>query len=160
MKINKISMSLSAALTYKKRVLGWLNSATADITANNSRKEGQFEEVNVRKRLEDRRVLVSHMLDLKTKMNAATMPIFQLILEIGELKSELSMYNSLRTTQGVVPAGYREEKDSVYIAVVGRKERDQKVEELQNKLDQIQSQIDAFNNKTTIQVDKIESIAG
>lgn len=149
-------MTLSRALRYKKRVVETIRRLETDIQTYNSRLDGTEVEVDIRKAIKDRQLWVEHLVDLKLKLQEATRPIQRLVLELAEAKSEISFWQKISVNNGKMMGMY-DDKPTVYFAEVKKTERDQSVINLQKRIDQLQTNIDAFNATNTIEIQSPEA---
>lgn len=145
-------MTLSRALRYKKRVLERLRSAESDVQSYNSVVDGAEREVDVNKKLAERGALVQHLIELKLALQDATRPIMPLVFELAETKSEISFWQRISTVHGKVRSHYRDEAETSYNALIRKPQVDEKVKELQERIDALQTKIDAHNADTTIEI--------
>ena len=93
--------------------------------------------------------LTQELVDLKAKITIATGPIYKKIFEISELKARISHLSSLDTKSGMVQT-YHSEEEREFYAFMDEVGRDTAIEELEDKIDLLQSEIDIFNTTTTI----------
>lgn len=145
-------MTLSRALRYKKRVIETIRGLEADIQGYNSVLEGTDPEVDVRKALMKRKAWVEHLVLLKLQIQEATRPIQKMVLELAETKSEIVCLQRLNTTHGKVENRWGDGKPELWFAVIRKAEKDQLVADLQKRIDELQTKIDAFNAEHTIDV--------
>lgn len=146
-------MTLSRALRYKKRVIESLKKIELDIQQNNSRISQNTPEFDVEVLVKLREKITSVLTNLKLDIQKATFPIMNLILELGEVKGEIVFWSSLNTRHGL----YNDySDDSVeYVATFRKKQIDEKVNVLKDKIDFLQTSIDSFNNETKLYVQTI-----
>lgn len=142
------NISLARALTYKKRVVESLRKLD----------EGTKPETDIKLALQQREGLVKHLILLKLTLMEATKKIQEKIFELGEAKSEISIYQGLNTTSGRVRQHSYREGDSVitFTAVISKQEKDKTVKALQEKIDNLQQEIDAHNNTTKIEIPEMD----
>lgn len=145
-------MTLSRALRYKKRVVETIRRLENDVCEYNSRIEGTESETNVRGSFALRQKWVSHLIDLKLKIQEATRPIQRMVLELAETKSQIAFVQRISTNHGPV-ADKWENKTTNYFSDIRRAEKDSMVVELQAKIDSLQTKIDEHNTKTLISVE-------
>lgn len=143
-------MTLSRALRYKKRVVENIRKLEEDVQSNNSMVYGEECDSDVRLSLKQRDGWVTHLVDLKLAIQAATQPINRLVLELAETKSEISFVQRINVTHGLSQSRYRDEASIKYKAEIRKPERNTLVTTLQNKIDDLQTRIDVHNAETTI----------
>ncbi len=147
-----MDLTLAKALKYKNRLVTAISSRTNDIQRYNSVVEGGDREVDVLKLLEEHQLLVKHLIDLKLAINKANQPIQQFIFEIAEVKSEIKLYEGMSTTHGSSRDLYGEAVIK-YDALLRKKDVDQKVVELNRRLDAVQEKIDVHNHVAKITIE-------
>ena len=152
-----MKMTLAAALRYKKRVGEKIAKLEADVIENNSITSGAEREADIKVALDQRAILVDHLTLLKVKMAAATQPIFSTILEIAEQKGLIAFYRKLNTKHGKVEHPY-EDKTINYEAVIRKTDKDKAITVAQEKIDQLQAVIDAFNSTTSFEIGEVQPI--
>lgn len=147
----KEKMTLARALRHKKRVIEQIRKLDSDIQTSNSLVVGTEIEVDIRKCLESRDHWVSHLVDLKLKIQDATRPIMQSVLELAECKTEIALWQRLNTTHGKLADRFSAQTVEMN-AVIRRSEQDRYVKIIQNRIDELQNRIDAFNAETVIEI--------
>lgn len=145
-------MTLSRALRYKKRVVETIRATESDIQSYNCVVEGTEPEVDVRKALAKRKAWVDHLVLLKLQIQEATRPIQKMVLELAETKSEIAFLQRINTTHGRVENRWGGATPELWFAVIRKTEKDQLVADLQKRIDELQTKIDAFNAEHTIEV--------
>jgi len=145
-------MTLARALRYKKRVVENIRTLEMEIQQNNSKIDGEERECDVRLAFKRREAWVFHLVDLKMKMQEATRPIQRLILELAEAKSEIAFWQRVPTMHGTQPSRFRAETTIRYVAEFRKPETDSMVRMLQDRIDLLQTQIDAHNAETTVEI--------
>ena len=151
-----MKMTLSRALRYKKRVIEEIRKAEQAVQAYNSVVEVEGRECDIRAEIENRKKWVSHLLNLKVAVIAATAPIQKMVLELAEAKSEISYVSKINTLHGKQQARFRDDVSISYEAVVRKKEQAEWISSLQVKIDDLQTKIDAHNATTEIEIPDVE----
>jgi len=147
-----MKMTLSKALRYKKRVVENIRNLEQEVQQNNCKIEGEERDVDVRLCLKIRAVWVRHLVELKMALQTKTLPIMRSILEMAELKAEIASLQHLQTNHGTVRATYRDALNLKYEAEIRKPERDKMIKELQAKIDDYQTTIDAYNAETLVEL--------
>lgn len=151
-----MKLTLSRGLRYKKRVIEQIRKIETDIQLSNCIVAGEERILpNVKDALNKRNKLVNHLISLKLNLQNATAPIQPLIFQLAEAKSEIAFLNKIATNHGTVKARYREDQPLTYESEIKKQDKDALIFELQNKIDNIQTDIDAHNNKTIIEVEDV-----
>tara|TARA_Y100000034_G_scaffold117749_1_gene157567 strand:+ start:16962 stop:17423 length:462 start_codon:yes stop_codon:yes gene_type:complete len=143
-------MTIAKALRYKKRVVSRISKLEADIVANNSVVEGGEREINVSAALAQRGDTVSHLITVKLAISSASAPIQRMILECAESKSQIAFLSRVPVQHGLQSDRWQEQT-TTYEAELRKAERDAKVLELEDRIDELQSQIDSFNNANHVE---------
>jgi hypothetical protein len=144
-------INLARALKVKNRLAGRLTRLDADLQTYNTLQEGA-ERPDVKALYAERAVLVRHLIDLKTAINAANAPVQRTIYELAECKALIAVLGKLNTTHGKIVEGYHG-KEIQYIAHIRKEEVNREVHRLEREVDRLQDQLDTFNHRTTITVD-------
>ena len=145
------SMTLSRALRYKKRLVERIGKVEKDIQSANSYRVENTPEVDVQASLAQRTELVAQLVSLKLKLQAATAPIMETILNLAEKKAEISFWQSVDTKRGIHQDQWGDSPAVEYDSTFSRNFVDERIFEIQNEIDQLQTQIDAHNASTEVQ---------
>lgn len=148
--MNTTTMTLSRALRYKKRVVENIRRLEEDVQSNNCTVDGEERNSDVRLSMNQRASWVTHLVDLKLTIQAATQPINRLVLELAETKAEISFVQRINVTHGLSQSRFRDEASINYKAEIRRPEKDTLVTKLQDRIDDLQTRIDVHNAETTI----------
>jgi hypothetical protein len=95
-----MKITLAKALKLKNRFGAKISTVSELIAKHNSVMVGQDRPVDVNTLLEKRTRLVDVVINLKTAINAANVPVQQTIYLLSELKGELTFLKSVDTTSG------------------------------------------------------------
>lgn len=144
------TMTLAQALRYKKRLVEKIRKTEGDIQSNNSYMKENSPEVDVTELFQRRKQLVKDLIQLKLTTQTATQTIMPQILELAETKSEIAFWQRVPTTFGVQRDQWGDQPPVEYVATYRKSQVDAIVESLQDKVDSLQTQIDAYNNATEI----------
>lgn len=150
-----MKMTLARALRYKKRVVETIRKFESDIQEANTIVEGQERDTDIKLALKQRAAWVKHLVALKLSLQKATEPIQRLVFELAECKAEISFYQRISTEHGTVKDRYGG-APMKYESEIRKAERDKLVKELQDKIDQYQTKIDAHNATVEIEVPDAE----
>lgn len=145
-------MTLARALRYKKRVIENIRRLEQDIDCNNSKVEGEVRDVDVLLALKQRSAWVNHLVDLKLALQQNTRPIQRLVLEMAETKAEIVFLQRMSIDHGTQRSNYRDEPSFKFDAVIRKSARDKMVQDLQDRIDQLQTKIDAFNAENFLEI--------
>lgn len=148
-------ITLARALKYKKRVQQRIGEAAKLIQAHNSALVGVTREYDVKELRAEYLRLVEHLIDLKFKIYQANDEIYADILRLAELKSQIDLLRKMETTHGIPIGGYyvRDEKPPEYEACIREAEKVKLIRVLEKQVDDMQEALDAFNNRTRIEIE-------
>jgi hypothetical protein len=142
-------MNLKQALKKKNKLVGQLKTTLNRMMDNNSYLEGHNPSYNS---IEMRRAateLSRELAELKTKIQLANAPVLHLIYEMGELKNMITHLNRMNCYAGV-EINYRNETPVNRISLIGQVQRDEWVERIEDRIDEINDELDRFNAVTNI----------
>jgi hypothetical protein len=140
-------MNISKALKHKKKLIKKSIEIFTRIRSNNTYDKGTLPAYDSRKLFEEWTALNTEIIDLKTKIHLANAPVYHKIFEMSELKGMVSYIKSIPTDSGI--KRYLDETTET-VAVIGTVEKDNMVAELEEKIDAIQDELEAFNSITQI----------
>ena len=148
-------LTLAKALSVKNRLAGRLAQARSNIETYNSVLAGQRDDygkatVDVRAEYNRYRKLQDGLIVVKAAIQRAKLPIYEDILQLGELKSVIQMLSGLDTKNGTEP-GYNG-VEFRYSAVILKPEALGIIRELEAQIDTIQDKINEFNASTRIEI--------
>ena len=148
-------VSIAYALKEKNRVAGRLAKARQLVNRENSTDKRNPSVVDVRSVYNDSKKLRDRLVAIKTAIGVANQPIVGKIVELAEVKSEISYLNSLDVKEGVFESSVYGDKVRVteITAVVTKKEVLDTVDALQRRADQLQDELDAFNASTKVEIE-------
>ena len=147
-----MKMTLSKALRWKKRAIEKIRKFEVEVQSNNSHIEGEEQEVDVQNSLNKRSEWVLHLVALKLQLMKASEPIRHKIFALAEAKAEIKFFQGIPVNHGKTRGRYREEADVTYVATIRKAEQDANIQTLQDKIDLLQTEIDAFNAETILEV--------
>ena len=148
-------LTLAKALSVKNRLAGRLAQARSNVETYNSVLAGQRDDygkatVDVRAEYARYRKLQDGLIVVKAAIQRANLPIYEDILQLGELKSVIQMLNGLDTKNGTEP-GYNG-VEFRYSAVILKPEVLGIIRDLEAQIDAIQDKINEFNASTRIEI--------
>jgi hypothetical protein len=146
-------ITLAKALKYKKRLTGEIARVTRLISDHNSQLKANAAncDVNVSYGFERRAELVQKLIALKVAIYDANRGIMPTLFSLQEMKGEIAFLLLMDVSNGIIQQEYGDSQIEK-IAYLGRSDRDQKVNQLQKKIDEAQDAIDLYNNTTKIRV--------
>lgn len=148
-------MKLSQALKAKNRIIGELNQLKAVFTRENSRRDDNTSKVDREAIFTKIGSLQSDLIALKAQIAAANVPIYAKIEYMSELKSWLSYLKTVPVREGTEDEaiGYGSSpviKTRVWTAFLNQEAVDRLMKQVQDQINLLQDEIDAFNATTSI----------
>jgi hypothetical protein len=148
-------MTLAKALSVKNRLAGRLAQARTNIETYNSMLAGQREvdgklTVNVRAEYDRYRKLQDGLIVVKAVIQRANEPVYEDVLQLGELKSVIQMLGGLNTTHGTQP-GYNG-GEFRYVAEITKSEALEIIRKLEAEIDVIQDKLNQSNASIRVEI--------
>ena len=145
-------MTVRQALKQKNKLVQELKELTTRLVVNNSIIEGNTRDYSAKETLSTIYNKVNELTVLKTKIHIANAPVYDKIFLLSELKSLAQNLRSLDCTNGIAVDYYARRSESQIIknAEITATERDTEVKFLENRIEQIQDELDQFNAATLI----------
>jgi hypothetical protein len=148
-------LTLAKALSVKNRLAGRLAQARSNIETYNSVLAGQRDDygkatVDVRAEYDRYRKFQDGLIVVKAAIQRANLPIYEDILQLGELKSVIQMLSGLDTKNGTEP-GYNG-VEFRFSAIILKPEALSIIRELEAQIDAIQDKLNEFNASTRIEI--------
>jgi len=140
-------MNLKKALKEKNKLTGKINSLSEKLRKYNITAEGQKPIYNVKELYDELIRITDEMIALKTRIHIANKPVYDKIFRLSELKNLAKQLQYMRCEP------YRETGGMTVIAyepVITVQERDTLTEAIENEIESIQDELDAFNQQTII----------
>ena len=159
-----MEVTLAKVMKYKNRLVEELQRVTGLIYSNNSLTEElrEISTVEVPKLIETRRSIVNHIVAIKLLIQQKNLSVandvlnsaqYKRILELQELKNEVSFYRGLNTQHGPIRNYYSDNNEVVnYTAIVRQEDVDNKVKELNKLIDKLQEEVDGYNHSTKVSI--------
>jgi hypothetical protein len=148
-----MTMKLSQALQAKKKLAGDIAELKVRLLTQNSRPSKQPFDYDTHAVLEELRKKITELADLKAKIAAANVPIYQRIFYLAELKGLSTHLATMETKSGTFTegGGWRTDKLEVeYVVQINKAAADKLVADLKDEITRVQSELDAFNYTTEI----------
>jgi len=155
-------MNIAQALKTKNRIIGEMNKHLSFVEKHNisSKKAGSERSTQskgappeaVREAFSNYLELGKKLIGIKSSIQTASAPLAGKLVEMAETKSLLTKVQGIPVRESVsVEGGFGKETYEVeYSSVITEKEQIALGEELQNKINALQDEIDAFNATTQI----------
>ena len=150
----KNRVTVARALKEKNRVAGRLAKALNLVSRENSQDSNVPRGVDVNATYAQAKELRKRLVETKTAIALANQPIVGKIIELEEIKSEISYLNGLDVKEGVfVSNSYNSTVTNEYSAVIKKQQVLEEVERLQSRADRLQDELDEFNALTKVEIE-------
>jgi hypothetical protein len=147
-------MKLSQALKKKKKLITTADKFFKRFSSANSCQDGKPSPYSAEENYKQWRVTVEELCVLKAKIQIANAPILEKIYLLAELKNIVSKLKSVNCVSGLHEksrGGFGVAAVDVnYTAWMSEVQRDDNVEDIEERIELIQSEIEAFNAITEI----------
>ena len=141
-------MNLTKALKHKKKLVKQIDEMYIRFSKFNSVEKGSVG-YDAGEAFENWISLTDQLVDLKTKIHIANAGIADKIFKLGELKSMATKLRGIDTKEGIVKDRYSDVTIE-YVAYMNLFDRDTKVKELEEQIETLQEEIEAYNALTMI----------
>lgn len=146
-------MTVKQALKLKNKLVQELNELQARLQANNTVIEGNQRNYSAKETLSEIYKKVDELNFIKTKIHRANTSVYDKIFLLAELKSLVSKLKMLDCTNGVSDDYFsrRSEVQIIKNSEISVVERDNEIKFLENRIEEIQEELDHFNATTVIE---------
>lgn len=141
-------MNLTKALKHKKKLVKQIDEMFIRFSKFNSVEKGSVgydPEQAYNQWVE----LTNNLIDLKTKIHIANVGIADKIFKLGELKNMASKIRNVSTQEGTVKDRYTDAATE-YVVHMNLFAKDTRVKELEEQIETLQEEIEAYNALTMI----------
>ena len=146
-----MKVTLARALKERSRIAGKLKRNFAIINKENSVIRGNERSFDLRAIYAECLELYRKLIEIKQIIATANAPIVGKLVEMDEVKSLIAQLRSIDTTVGYVNQGYGQSND--YMGVVfSASEMTAEADKLQERAEQLQDELDAFNALTKVDI--------
>ena len=142
-------MNLTKALKQKKKLIKLADTYYERFANNNRHLEDQEPTYNPSENYENWLKTTAELVELKTKIQTANQPIAHKIFLMGELKNQVAKIRRVSTESGKLTDRYSD-KTYVYLSWMDTVTRDTMVANLEEQIETLQEEIEAFNALTKI----------
>lgn len=150
----KKKVNLARALKEKNRVAGKLAQARALVRQENSKDVKLPRGIDVKAVYDEAQVLEARLIAIKTAIAVANAPIVSKIIELDEVKSEISYLNGLDVKEGVFEeSSYGGKIVREITAVIRRQDVLDEVARLQKRAEGLQDELDEFNASVKVEIE-------
>lgn len=144
-------MNIKQALKRKNTLVNEIKQEFTKAQTYNSLEVGSKRPYSAKVALESYLNKTNELIVLKTAIHKANAPVFDKIFRLSELKSTIKYLSSLNCAEGKEQNRYGVGEPRILDAEIGVLERDKMVKGLEAEIDQIQDELDYFNNVTLIE---------
>jgi hypothetical protein len=147
-------VTLAKALAVKNRLVGRMSQARANVMAFNCMQAGlrDAQTVDVRAEYERYKRLQQGLIVVKAAIQRANAPVYEDIMRLAEIKTQVDMLNGLETKQGK-EAQYGG-VELQYDSVIRKPEVLELVRGLEGEIDTLQDKLAQYNATTRIELPK------
>lgn len=150
----KKRVTIARALKEKNRVAGRLAKARELVGRENSRDKNVPRGIDVSETYTLAKALRDRLVSIKSAIAEANSPIVSKIIELDEVKSEISYLNGLDVKEGkFVSTNYGTRIEIELDAVIRQPQVLDEVTALQARADRLQDELDEFNATTKIEIE-------
>ena len=143
-------MKVKQALKYKKKLATKMNQEFVRVNMYNSVEEGATRVYDVKASMQNWLKMIDELVELKTKIHLANVPVYGKIFRMSELKSQLSNLKQLDCVDGKHFDRYGRGEAVVKTAEISVLERDQMVLKIEEEIERLQEELDEHNATTSI----------
>ena len=146
-------MTVKQALKLKNKLIQELNNLQARLHTSNTVIEGNVRDYSAKETLSDIYIQVNELNVIKTKIHRANAQVYDKIFLLAELKSLVSKLKMLECTNGVSDDYFtrRSEAPIIKNSEISVVERDNEIKFLENRIEELQEELDHFNATTVIE---------
>lgn len=142
-------MTIAQALKEKNKKVAKIQKLWIRISQFNSIETGEERPYDIQATWEEYLNEIGSLVELKTKIHAASAPVRIDIFDLSELKSIVTNIQTLDVTNGKKRDRYSESAVDVS-AHFNVSWKDSRIEEMEAKIDKLQEKLNVFNNTTHI----------
>lgn len=143
-------MNIKKALRDKKKLAQKIISTFNNVSTYNSHEEDVIPPYSPKENFEEYIKSVNEMIELKTKIHIANMPVYDKIFRLSEYKSIVSQLRRLNCFSGKNTPRYGSEVRSIMVSDISLIERDKLIEQYEEEIEKLQDELDVHNSTTQI----------
>lgn len=146
-------ISLSNALILKNQLIEEINKLKSKIinyNCYNEKNTPPYNSLELYSKFIDKS---TELITLKTKITEGNKKIQHLIYESEEIKNQIAMLNNLNTTEGI-QQNYDDDVEMIFKSSINAIKRDEMVEALSSRLNEIYQELNDHNYKTKIKIEE------
>ena len=151
--VTQRTMTLSRAMKLKNRIVERMDQHRSRVQLWNSRKVETPEDYDVKECMVEASKAMKNLIALKAVIDAANKPIQRLLYEGSELRAHVNFLKGIPTRRGKETRRYIAESEvTEYVAILHKDEVDKLQKEAEDRLDEIQGQLDDHNSSTRVSI--------
>jgi hypothetical protein len=144
-------MNIKQALKLKNKLIKSIGDNTKLLQQYNTVEVGNPRPYSPVKLIGDISKSTYELVELKSKIHRANVPMFKKIFEMSELKSNIKSLQKLDCTEGKSNRDrYRMESELVLTSEISLVQRNEMIKEMENRIEELQDEMDVFNSNTEI----------
>ena len=143
-------MKLLKALKHKNKLVNQINKVLEKIRRENSIPDSKMRAYDVNLLMKEYLDLREQLINLKTSIQKANVPIYEKMVRLAELKSTINNLNSIDTSEGIVEVGYNGNTQNKSV-VINQKNIDTMIADTEKQIESLQDEIDTYNAITDIE---------
>jgi hypothetical protein len=146
-------MTIKQALKHKNKLVQKINDAIMKVYSYNSYEFGETRPYDVKETLNEYFKLSHELIELKDKIHKANRPVYYKIFELSELKSQATKLKVLNCNEGKIQDRYGRTSGEIPVvntAIINIVERDNMITSIEERIEQLQDELDTHNATTTI----------
>jgi len=144
-------MNIKQALKLKNKLIKSIGDNTKLLQQYNTVEVGNPRPYSPVKLIGDISKSTYELVELKSKIHRANVPMFKKIFEMSELKSNIKSLQKLDCTEGKSNRDrYRMESELVLTSEISLVQRNEMIKEMENRIEELQDEMDVFSSNTEI----------
>ena len=143
-------MNIKQALKKKNILIEKIRQEYSRATTYNSIAEGDTRPYSSVECLKNYFNLTEELVTLKTSIHKANQPVYDKIFKLSEYKSIAKMLKALNCESGKIVNRWDSDSKTIMEVEIGVVERDKMVEEYEIKINNLQDELDYFNQTTQL----------
>jgi hypothetical protein len=145
-------MTIKQALKLKNKLVKEITEAIMKVQTYNSVEVGNTKPYSSKESLDEVTNLTNQLVELKTQIHQANLPVYGKIFRMSELKSLASKLKAIDCTEGTANDYYSRRSEAVITktAEISILDRDTMVKNMELEIEKIQDELDTHNALTQI----------
>lgn len=147
-----MKINLTKALKKKAKLIALVSTYRTRFIENNSVEVGEegSRSYDPRESYDLYKETLEELVDLKSAIHLTNAPIYKKICTLAELKGNIKILKDMVIKEGKHKDPYSRSEPEKFTSEITKVERDEEVDLLQDKVDEIQSEIESFNSITML----------